>query len=205
MPDDNVSLEEMIAIERVAQELWERATKGSPAEWQSLSVLAKQAWRNRAADRGHHLAHVGRRTLTGAFSYSATKLRACGAAAHVERFPPCSRGVPTCGSVCWLSPPYWPHADRGCPPPNSADAKYDGQQRAVQVMVSSMPPSWHPESTERRSMWAARHSPVTISAKVVLGGMAESLRETLTRQHAAAFRGSSAGRHCPCAGLIRAF
>jgi hypothetical protein len=48
MPDDNVSLEEMIAIERVAQELWERATKGSPAEWQSLSVLAKQAWRNRA-------------------------------------------------------------------------------------------------------------------------------------------------------------
>jgi hypothetical protein len=45
---DNVSLEEMIAIERVAQELWERATKGNPAERQSLSVLAKQAWRNRA-------------------------------------------------------------------------------------------------------------------------------------------------------------
>jgi hypothetical protein len=48
MPEDNVSLEDMIAIERVAQQLWEQAIKGSPAEWQSLSVLAKQAWRNRA-------------------------------------------------------------------------------------------------------------------------------------------------------------
>jgi hypothetical protein len=48
MSDDIVSLEDMLAIERVAQELWEQATKRSPAEWQSLSVLAKQAWRNRA-------------------------------------------------------------------------------------------------------------------------------------------------------------
>ena len=38
----------MLAIERVAQELWEQATKRSPIEWQSLSALAKQAWRNRA-------------------------------------------------------------------------------------------------------------------------------------------------------------
>jgi hypothetical protein len=43
-----LSLEDMIAIESVAQQLWEQATKGSSAEWQSLSVLAKQAWRNRA-------------------------------------------------------------------------------------------------------------------------------------------------------------
>jgi hypothetical protein len=48
MPDDIVSLEDMLAIERVAQELWGQATKASPTEWQSLSVLAKQAWRNRA-------------------------------------------------------------------------------------------------------------------------------------------------------------
>jgi hypothetical protein len=48
MPDDEFSLEDMIAIERVARELWERATKGAPTEWQSLSVLAKQAWQNRA-------------------------------------------------------------------------------------------------------------------------------------------------------------
>jgi hypothetical protein len=48
MPDNDVSLEDLIAIERVAQELWEQATKGTPTEWQSLSVLAKQAWRNRA-------------------------------------------------------------------------------------------------------------------------------------------------------------
>ncbi len=48
MPDDDVSLEDLIAIERVAQELWERATKGTPTEWQAMSVLAKQAWRSRA-------------------------------------------------------------------------------------------------------------------------------------------------------------
>ena len=32
MPDDIVSLEDMLAIERVAQELWEQATKRSPIE-----------------------------------------------------------------------------------------------------------------------------------------------------------------------------
>ena len=48
MSDDEVSLEDLIAIERVAQKLWEQATKGTATEWESLSVLAKQAWRNRA-------------------------------------------------------------------------------------------------------------------------------------------------------------
>ena len=44
--NDEVPLEEMIAIEQVAEELWRKATKGSDMEWQALSVLAKQAWRN---------------------------------------------------------------------------------------------------------------------------------------------------------------
>jgi hypothetical protein len=48
MPDDYVSLEDMIAVERVAQKLWEQATKGTATEWEALSVLAKRAWRNRA-------------------------------------------------------------------------------------------------------------------------------------------------------------
>ena len=48
MGENDVSLEDMIAIERVAQELWERATKGAHTEWQSLSVLARQAWQSRA-------------------------------------------------------------------------------------------------------------------------------------------------------------
>jgi len=46
--NDEVPLEDMIAIEQVAEELWRKATKGSDMEWQALSVLAKQAWRNRA-------------------------------------------------------------------------------------------------------------------------------------------------------------
>jgi hypothetical protein len=46
--EDEVPLEDMIAIEQVAEELWRQATKGSNMEWQALSVLAKQAWRNRA-------------------------------------------------------------------------------------------------------------------------------------------------------------
>ena len=47
MADDDVSLEDLIAIERVARKLWEQATKGTATEWEALSVLAKQAWRNR--------------------------------------------------------------------------------------------------------------------------------------------------------------
>ena len=48
MPTDDVSLDDLIAIERVAMELWQKANKGSFTDWQSLSVLAKQAWRSRA-------------------------------------------------------------------------------------------------------------------------------------------------------------
>jgi hypothetical protein len=48
MSDDEVSLEDLIAIERVAQKLWGEATKGTATGWESLSVRAKQAWRNRA-------------------------------------------------------------------------------------------------------------------------------------------------------------
>ena len=57
--DDEVPLEDMIAIEQVAEELWREATKGSDMEWQALSVLAKQAWRN-CAHGGHHLAQKSR-------------------------------------------------------------------------------------------------------------------------------------------------
>jgi hypothetical protein len=38
----------LVAIERVAWKLWEQATSGTVTDWESLSVLAKQAWRNRA-------------------------------------------------------------------------------------------------------------------------------------------------------------
>ena len=48
MPEDEVSLEDLIAVERVAQKLWEQATEGTAMQWATLSVLAKQAWRSRA-------------------------------------------------------------------------------------------------------------------------------------------------------------
>jgi hypothetical protein len=48
MSDDEVSLEDLVAIERVAHKLWEQATNGTDTDWESLSVLAKQAWRNHA-------------------------------------------------------------------------------------------------------------------------------------------------------------
>jgi hypothetical protein len=46
--DGEVPLEDMIAMEQVAKELWQRTTGGTEMGWKSLSVLAKQAWRNRA-------------------------------------------------------------------------------------------------------------------------------------------------------------
>jgi len=46
--DDEVPLEDLIAIERVAEELWQKATKGTDLEWQALSVAAKKTWRNLA-------------------------------------------------------------------------------------------------------------------------------------------------------------
>lgn len=46
--DGEVPLENMIAMEQVAKELWQKTTNGTDQGWQALSVLAKQAWRNRA-------------------------------------------------------------------------------------------------------------------------------------------------------------
>jgi hypothetical protein len=46
--DRDVSLDDMIAIEQVAKELWQKGTKRTDADWEALSVLAKQPWRHRA-------------------------------------------------------------------------------------------------------------------------------------------------------------
>ena len=46
--DGEIPLEDLIAMEQVAKELWQKTTNGTDAGWQGLSVLAKQAWRNRA-------------------------------------------------------------------------------------------------------------------------------------------------------------
>jgi hypothetical protein len=46
--DGEVPLEDLIAMEQVAKELWQKTTNGTDEGWQALSVLAKQAWRNRA-------------------------------------------------------------------------------------------------------------------------------------------------------------
>ena len=46
--DGEVPLEDMIAAEQVAKELWQKKSKGTDQGWQALSVLAKQGWRNRA-------------------------------------------------------------------------------------------------------------------------------------------------------------
>jgi hypothetical protein len=46
--DGDVSLDDMITIEQVAKELWQKGTKRTDADWEALSVLAKQSWRHRA-------------------------------------------------------------------------------------------------------------------------------------------------------------
>jgi hypothetical protein len=46
--DDQVPLEELITIEQLAEELWCKATSSAEIGWKTLSVLKKQAWRNRA-------------------------------------------------------------------------------------------------------------------------------------------------------------
>ena len=46
--DGEVPLEDMIAVEQVAQELWQKTNSGTDRGWQALSVIAKQAWRSRA-------------------------------------------------------------------------------------------------------------------------------------------------------------
>ena len=45
-----------------------------------------------------------------------------------------------CASWCLPLLLCWPHVGRDCPPPNCAQAQYDGRQQAVQVMVSSLQP-----------------------------------------------------------------
>jgi hypothetical protein len=44
---ENVPLEDEIAIEQLAEELWHKETDGTVASWEEPSILAKQAWRNR--------------------------------------------------------------------------------------------------------------------------------------------------------------
>jgi hypothetical protein len=44
----DVSLEDLIAMEQVARELWRKATDGTDQVWRTLPLLARQAWRNRA-------------------------------------------------------------------------------------------------------------------------------------------------------------
>jgi hypothetical protein len=46
--DEQVPLDELITIERLAEELWCKATSSTEMGWKTLSVLKKQAWRNRA-------------------------------------------------------------------------------------------------------------------------------------------------------------
>ncbi|HTI84863.1 MAG TPA: hypothetical protein VL614_30790 [Acetobacteraceae bacterium] len=46
--DDEIPLEDLIAMEQVARDLWQKTTNGTDEGWRALSVLAKQAWRNRA-------------------------------------------------------------------------------------------------------------------------------------------------------------
>lgn len=49
MPDNGeIPLDDLIAMEQVARELWQKTTNGTDGDWRELSVLAKQAWRNRA-------------------------------------------------------------------------------------------------------------------------------------------------------------
>ena len=140
MPEDEVSLEDLIAIERVAQKLWEEATKGTATGWEIIIRSRQASMAQSRADGGHHLAQVGRRTLTGSFSSFCNKT-------------PCMRSGSTRTSV---SPLFSGSAQMrfrllvvvamlaACgprlPPPNSADARYDGQQRGVQVRVSSLQP-----------------------------------------------------------------
>ena len=41
--DEEAPLEDEIAIEQLAEELWQKTTKGAVADWRALSVLQKQA------------------------------------------------------------------------------------------------------------------------------------------------------------------
>lgn len=46
--DGEIPLEDLIAMEQVARELWRKNTNGTDEGWRTLPLLARQAWRNRA-------------------------------------------------------------------------------------------------------------------------------------------------------------
>jgi hypothetical protein len=48
MDDEEASLEDLVAIEQVAQKLWRKANKGTSTSWHAVPPLVKMAWRNRA-------------------------------------------------------------------------------------------------------------------------------------------------------------
>ena len=59
MSDDEVSLEDLVAIERVAHKLWEQATNGTD---HGLGIVVRSRQASVAQPRqdgGHHLAQVG--------------------------------------------------------------------------------------------------------------------------------------------------
>ena len=56
MPEGEISMEDLIAIEQVARKLWEQTTKGTATEVDALSVLAKASIAQPRAYGSHHLA-----------------------------------------------------------------------------------------------------------------------------------------------------
>jgi hypothetical protein len=62
--DGEVALEDMIAMEQVAKELWQKTTKGTDKGWQALSVLAKQCVAQPRAHGGHNLAPESRSAIS---------------------------------------------------------------------------------------------------------------------------------------------
>ena len=81
--DGEVPLEDMIAIEQVAKELWQQVTNGTDQGWQALSPLAKRrgatarGWRlpSGATQSGSHrrLSGVGRRICKRIVSFVALR------------------------------------------------------------------------------------------------------------------------------------
>ena len=70
MADDDVSLEDLIAIERVARKLWEQATKGPRSGKRCLSSPSVAQPR---PDGGHDLAEIGRHSTGDAYSEPAIR------------------------------------------------------------------------------------------------------------------------------------
>jgi hypothetical protein len=46
--DEVVSLDDIIASEQVAEEMWQKATGGSEAAWRALPEAVKASWRAKA-------------------------------------------------------------------------------------------------------------------------------------------------------------